>query len=430
MKDLEKLSSMLAEIDDLLSNCMKCGMCQAVCPVFTETQKESDVTRGKIYMLEGLAKNMIADAKGVKQRLEKCLLCGTCSANCPSGVSAVEIFMLARSILTEFIGLSATKKAIFRGMLSHPKLFDAILGLSKRFQGVFIKPANPEMGTYCSAALSSFIGERHFVPLAKQSFYAKQKKSELTSANGEHKVLFFPGCVVDKVYPNIAESAVAVLERNNASVSIPEIQACCGIPALASGDTRTFEALLNQNLKMFRNSEADYLLTPCATCTSTIKKVWPMMAKDLNLKCREEVDQIAEKTKDISEFMVDVLRATPPALSNGRGSRVTYHDPCHLGKSLNVYQQPRELLKSMANMELVEMQEADVCCGNGGSFNLQHYETSTAIGNRKCQNIKATGADVVATSCPACIMQLTDVLSQDKQAIPVKHVIELWNQAS
>ncbi len=430
MKDLEKLSSMLAEIDDLLSNCMKCGMCQAVCPVFAETQKESDVTRGKIYMLEGLAKNMIADTKGVKQRLEKCLLCGTCSANCPSGVSAVEIFILARSILTDFIGLSAAKKAIFRGMLSHPKLFDALLGLSKKFQGVFIKPANPEMGTYCSAALSSFIGERHFVPLAKQSFYAKQKKLQSTSKDSELKVLFFPGCVVDKIYPNIAESAVAVLEKNNTSVSIPEIQACCGIPALASGDARSFETLLKQNLEMFRNSGAEYILTPCATCTSTIKKVWPMMAKNLKLDCLEQVEQIAEKSKDISEFLVDILRATPPALSNGKGSRVTYHDPCHLGKSLGVNRQPRELLNAMANVELVEMQNADACCGNGGSFNLQHYQTSTAIGNRKCENIKATGADVVATSCPACMMQLTDVLSKDNQAIPVKHVIELFYEVS
>jgi glycolate oxidase iron-sulfur subunit len=404
-------------------------MCQAVCPVFKESQKESDVTRGKIYMLEGLAGKMLTDAKGVKERVEKCLLCGTCAVNCPSGVSAVEIFVLARSILTEFIGLSAAKKAIFRGMLSHPRLFNGMMGLSKRIQGFFIKPANAGMGTYCSAALSSLIGDRHFVPLAKQSFYAKQKVTENRPVKGKHKVLFFPGCVVDKIYPNIADSAFAVLRKNEVEVSIPETQVCCGIPALASGDTKTFEALLTQNLKLFSDAEADVIVTPCATCTSTIKKVWPIITRHLNLDCQNKVEHLAQKARDISEYLVDTLGAAPPALTNGKGVKVTYHDPCHLGKSLHVYQQPRTLLQSTENVELAEMNEADVSCGNGGSFNLQHYETSTAIAKRKCINIKATGADIVATSCPACIMQLTDVLSKDKQAIPVKHVIEIFNNA-
>ena len=428
MKDLEKLSAVLSKIDDLLSNCMKCGLCQAVCPVFTESHRESDVTRGKICMLEGLAKHMISDAEGVKKRLDKCLLCGTCAANCPSGVSAVEIFVLARSILTEFIGLSATKKAIFRGLVSHPKLFNSILDLSKRFQGLFIKPANPTLGTYCSAALSSFIGNRHFTPLAKNAFHSQKRSTKREDGKATCHVMFFPGCVVDKIYPNIAESSVRVLERNGAQVSVPKIQACCGIPALASGDTKTFESLFMHNLDMFKDANYDYFVTPCATCTSTIKKIWPMMAGELNLGNPLDAEELAAKTMDISEFLVDVMRVSPPALSNGKGIKVTYHDPCHLGKSLGVYQQPRELLKARSDVELVEMKDANVCCGNGGSFNLQHYETSTAIGNKKCENIIATEADAVATSCPACMMQLTDILSQKQRTIAVKHVIEIFDE--
>lgn len=427
MKDLEKLSAMLQEIDDLLSHCMKCGLCQAVCPVFKETQLESDVTRGKLYMLEGLARHMISDAKGVKERLDKCLLCGTCVSSCPSGVSALEIFVLARAILTEFLGLSPMKKAIFRGLVAHPSLFNNILDLSKRFQGVFIKPANPKMGTYCSAALSSFIGNRHFMPLAKTPLHARRRKPSNAKEASRIKVVLFPGCVVDKIYPHVGETALEVLEQYQVQTVVPEMQACCGIPALASGDTKSFERLFHQNMDLFVRAEADYLLTPCATCTSTIKKIWPMMVKDLNLGRNEEVERLANTTMDISEFMVDVLRVSPPALSpGGKVTRVTYHDPCHLGKSLGVVSQPRDLLKSNRNIELVEMAEANVCCGNGGSFNLQHYQTSTAIGKRKCDHVIATGAEIVATSCPACMMQLTDLLSQKQQAIAVKHVIEVF----
>lgn len=425
MKDIQSLTNMLNELDDLLVNCMKCGLCQGVCPVFSETHNESDVTRGKIYMLEGLAKQMISDAKGVKTRIEKCLLCGTCAANCPSGVSAIEIFVLARSIMTNFIGLSAVKKAIFRGMVSNPRLFNAVLDLSKKFQGLFISPANKPMGTYCSGALTSFIGDRHFAPLAKQPFHKVQKKLTREKQSSEITVTYFPGCVVDKIYPRVAEASLKVLHSHNIKVSVPDVQVCCGIPALASGEGKTFNNLFEQNIKQFKEVESDYILTPCATCTSTLKKIWPMVTKNQDAESLQEAQMVADKTLDVSEFLVDVLRVSPPALSSGKGKRVTYHDPCHLGKSLGIINQPRELMKNHANLELVEMKDANVCCGNGGSFNLQHYELSSAIGDKKCDNIEATEAEIVATSCPACMMQLTDLLSKRNKSIEVKHVMEL-----
>lgn len=426
MKDLEKLSNMLKELDDLLVGCMKCGLCQGVCPVFAETRHEGDVTRGKLYLLEGLADRMITDVQGVKEGLDRCLLCGTCVANCPSGVSALEIFILARSILTEFVGLSVAKKAIFRGLVSRPKLFNGILDLSRRFQKLFITPANPKMGTYCSQALSSFIGDRHFTPLADRAFTHSVKKRRHTGSG--MKVLLFPGCVIDKIYPRVAEAAVRVLEKNGCDVWVPEEQVCCGIPALASGERKTFETLYHRNLDLFAGINAEYLLTPCATCTSTIRKIWPMMERDMTLGRKKEVGDLSAVTMDISEFLVDVLDI-PPALDSGvSAKRVTYHDPCHLGKSLGVKEQPRKILRQSGKVDLVEMKDADVCCGNGGSFNLQHYETSMAIGDHKYRNIMDSGADVVATSCPACMMQIADLLSRKQHAIEVKHVIEILDE--
>ena len=135
---------------------------------------------------------------------------------------------------------------------------------------------------------------------------------------------------------------------------------------------------------------------------------------------------LSEKTMDISQFLVDVLQVAPMEGSGKAAQQVTYHDPCHLGKSLGVYNQPRTLVQANPGCELVEMNEADYCCGNGGSFNLQNYDLSCEIGMRKRKNILATGADIVATSCPACMMQISDALSRAGDEISVKHPVEVY----
>jgi glycolate oxidase iron-sulfur subunit len=133
---------------------------------------------------------------------------------------------------------------------------------------------------------------------------------------------------------------------------------------------------------------------------------------------------MSAKVMDVNQFMVDVLKVSMPV--EGHGTKVTYHDPCHLKKSMKVSDQPRALLKTNPNVEFVEMSDADRCCGCGGSFNLQHYKLSKSIGEQKRDNIVASGAQVVATGCPACMMQISDMLSQHKDQIAVKHVMEIY----
>lgn len=151
-----------------------------------------------------------------------------------------------------------------------------------------------------------------------------------------------------------------------------------------------------------------------------------MMARDDTIE-KFRAGQWAPKTMDISQFLVDVLQVEPVQDSGGsQKDTVTYHDPCHLAKSLKVRSQPRDLIRANADCTFVEMAGADICCGNGGSFNLQNYDLSKQIGMEKRQNILASGADTVATSCPACMMQIRDVLSQNHDGVKVKHVIEIY----
>lgn len=429
MTELQNLVKGLDELDNLLTQCMKCGMCQAGCPVFTETQHEGDVARGKIYLLEGLAGKMISDAKGVKNRMDKCLLCGTCAANCPSGVSAMEIFIKARLILTGYLGLSFVKKIILRSLLSRPHLFNGLMGIGEKFQGVFIKPAHEESGTFCAAMLTSLAGNRHFPALAKNPFRKIYPSLDSKTADSPLKVAFFPGCVVDKVYPNIGAASVKVLKHHHIDIYLPPNQGCCGIPALSSGDAKSYKKLFQHNIKLFGNQKFDYLITPCGTCTTTIKEIWPMMAKELMPEQQKAANELSLKTMDISQFLIDQVGVHLPEIGPDRKARVTYHDPCHLGKSLGVFSQPRDLIKANREVQFVEMKEANSCCGNGGSFNLQHYGLSSAIGRKKVDHIKEADVDIVSTGCPACMMQMTDILSQQNAPTKVQHVIEIYADA-
>jgi len=426
MYDMKKLAELLRELEEQLVTCMRCGLCQSVCPVFAETGREADVARGKLALLDGLSREMFKDPEGVNERLMRCLLCGSCAANCPSGVRVLEIFIKARAILAGYMGLSPAKKVIFRGLLSHPGFFDSLLELGAKMQGFFVKPVDDLLGTSCGRMFSP-LAERHIKPLAPVPFHRMVGAVDTGPGASGLRVGIFTGCAIDKIFPRVGEAVLRAMRHHGIGIFLPENQGCCGIPAIASGDSETFNRLLRHNLKVFAANSFDYLVTACATCTATIKEIWPMMADGLTDGETAAMKAIAAKTMDVSQFLVDVAKAAPAPSSGTEGGAVlTYHDPCHLKKSLGVSAQPRTLLKANSGYRFTEMPEADRCCGCGGSFNLQHYDISASIGRRKRDNIKKSGCSVVATSCPACMLQITDLLSQGGDKVQVKHAIEVY----
>jgi glycolate oxidase iron-sulfur subunit len=426
MADMKQLAGLIKELEDQLVVCMRCGMCQSVCPVYAETGREADVARGKLALLDGLLQEMFKDPKGVNERLMRCLLCGSCSANCPSGVRVLDIFIKARAILNGYMGLSPVKKLILRGMLVRPEFFDSLMEWGSRLQSIFVKPVDDLLGTSCGRLLSP-LGDRHFMPLAPTAFHQMVRPVNTHPGPSGLKVAFFVGCVIDKVFPNVGAAVMRTLEHHGVGVYLPEDFACCGIPALSSGDTVAFNKLVRHNLRRFASERFDFLITACATCTSTIKKLWPLMAEDLSPESREQVAEIAARTMDVSQFLVDRVGVCQVEVeSDDQKVLLTYHDPCHLKKSLGVASQPRALLRANPAYRFKEMVEADRCCGMGGSFNLQHYDISAAIGKRKRDNIAQSGCEVVATSCPACMLQMTDMLSQAGDRIQVRHAIEIY----
>jgi glycolate oxidase iron-sulfur subunit len=427
LKSFAELARLLMGLDDLLVSCMRCGLCQAVCPVYGSTFREADVARGKIALLEKLANETIKDPIGVNDRLNRCLLCGSCEANCPSGVNIMAIFIHARSFVTGYLGLGTIKRLIFRQLLPKPKLFNLATTLARIFQKFFLRPVNPIVGAYEAPILKPFLGERRVPSFPRQSFSRHHGIIDTPAGRSGLKVALFPGCVPDKLFDRLSEATLKILEYHGVGVFAPAELVCCGIPALASGDSQGFLSLTSHNLKELAKSSFDLLVTPCATCAANIKGNWPRFLDRYKPDERQAVADIAAKTSDVTQFLVSVLKVEFPAIVPGKEAKVvTYHDPCHLKKSLGVAAQPRSIIQSMPDYELVEMPEADRCCGNGGSFSLFHYDISKDIGRRKRDNIVSVKPDLVATSCPACLTQLIDLLSRDNDKIAVKHVVELY----
>ena len=429
MPSIKVLGRLVKELEDQLVACMRCGMCQAVCPLFAETGREADVARGKLALLDGLAREIFENPQGVQDRLARCLLCGSCAANCPSGVKVLDLFIKARAILSGYLGLSPAKKAIFRGLLSKPALFNRIMAWGAKYQGIFVKPVDDLLGSSCSRFLSPLLKERHFKPLAKAPLHRLAPPRNTPAGAAGKKVAFFVGCLIDKVFPEVGQAVLKALEHHGVGVYLPEDQACCGIPALAAGDTAAFDNLVRHNLALFGSEPFDYLVTACATCTATIKKMWPLMALDYAPEEKARIEALKERVLDIGQFLVEQVGVAEGTAPREEKIAVTYHDPCHLKKSLGVAAQPRALIRANPRYELREMAEADWCCGCGGSFNLQEYDISASIGRRKRDNIAKSGCPVVATGCPACMLQITDMLSRAQDRVQVRHAIELYAES-
>jgi glycolate oxidase iron-sulfur subunit len=422
VSDLKKLAQMLNELDDLLTRCMRCGLCQAQCPVYAETGREADVTRGKLALISGLSGEILKDPAQVQDKLNRCLLCGTCEANCPSGVSVTDIFIRARAVLNGYLGLSTAQKLVFRSLLTHPKLMNRLISMGALFQGVFSKQADEVMGTSCARFNTPLIRDRHFKKLAPKPLHRQVPKMDTPPGSSGLRVAFFPGCVVDKVFPEVGLAAMKILKHHQVGVYMPPGQSCCGIPSLSAGETNSFSRLVRQNVKLFSAGHWDYLLTPCATCTATIRELWPRYHQG-----SLGVVEVA-KVMDVSQFLVDVLKINPD-LNDREKTSVFYHDPCHLRNTLKVTAQPRAVVMAGGKYLVTEPPGGASCCGSGGSFNLKHYQLSQDIGRRKARDIASTKASLAATSCPACMLQLTDMLSREKTSIPVKHVLELYAES-
>jgi len=421
----------LAIVREELDKCMKCGNCMAVCPVYGADKIESAVTRSKIAVAEAvLAGELELDDPQVYEMLFNCLVCKSCMTNCPTKVNFDRIILALRAALVRKNGLPWLKKAIF-STLKHPKFFDAGLRVGAALQGLAFKSEkggkaiSPRSPFAKVGSPIGFDSDRQMPSLTITPL--RDRVQEIVRAPGSTlKVAFFTGDSLNYFYPDSGKDLIDVLTANNIEVHIPKGQNCCGVPVLVHGDIETVRKLAKNNIDTFEATGCDYLITGCGSCGGAWQHDYvELLANDpvYGPKAKEW----SKKTYDISTFLTRVIKMREP---KGRIEKtVTYHDSCHLKKSMKVFVEPREIIKSIPGLSFKEMAAPDACCGSGGSFVLSHYETSSAIGKKKAEDIKNTQADTVSTGCPACMMQLLDNVNRCGGEQDVVHYISLLAQS-
>lgn len=234
------------------------------------------------------------------------------------------------------------------------------------------------------------------------------------------RVGLFVTCLVDLMRPNVGFAAVKLLEAAGCRVDVPQQQTCCGQPGYNSGDRGSARRLASQTIAAFERF--DYVVVPSGSCAATIRHHYPeLFADDPKLLARARA--LADKTHELVSFLVDIRGMTEVAAAID--ARVTYHDSCSGLRELGVRDQPRLLLNSMKNIELIELNEADVCCGFGGTFCVKYPDISNAIVEKKTTNIVATGADLLLAGDLGCLMNMAGKMKRDGKRIEARHVAEI-----
>lgn len=415
--------SKLKDLEDYreeIEQCVKCGACRAHCPVFGSERREGRVARGKVALAQAVLEGEIGFEAKVLEDLSQCLLCGSCCAGCPNKVPTDEIVAAARRRIAEEQGLSTFGKGV-AAVLGRPKLMNTLAKTGGKLASLLFKQLPDNSGLRLRFPVPYLEAGRTLPPITDKPF-RESCPDRIAGEAGKPTVAFFTGCGINYMYPAVGEAFLKALKFLGVTVIIPKDQACCGLPAVSAGAGRTVEALAEQNYAALTREPVDYILTACASCHAGLVNVYGDMQGD----CSE----LSKKTRDIFVFLLEQglaekLAELPRA---AKRTSVTYHDPCHL-RTQGITQEPRAVLKALPQVEYVEMENAGTCCGLGGTYSVYHYANSKKIGAQKAANIDNSGAQMVATDCPGCIMQLQDSINHAGGKQRVVHILELLNEA-
>ncbi|UQZ88678.1 hypothetical protein C4J81_05455 [Deltaproteobacteria bacterium Smac51] len=411
-----------------ISRCNRCGFCQSVCPTYAETMDETQVARGRIHLVRLLNNGQYdwRDDKGISEKVDDCLLCQACVVNCPATVKTDEIMLAARRDFIEIKGLSLFQKLVYRGALSHRERLDRVSTLMRLYESSGAR--NLLYLNILRKSMEKLIYFDSFLPDGLE-IPARESLPTLRRPQGEPKmkVAFFIGCASNIFTARTVRIVVEYLVSRGVEVHMPKVS-CCGEPHRTAGDTAEVARLSKSNVEAIFKPDFDFIVTDCSTCAHALAHYDKFVGEDSPEA--EIVRPKLPKVLEINTLIRDHLGLEPSQLRELPETKVTYHDSCHAVRGLGVKDAPRDILKSIPGVELIEMKGADSCCGGAGSYGFSHPEMSGRIASTKVQNIKKTGASTLAVSCPACTLQLGAGLRRDGQPTKVLHPVELLAQAS
>jgi len=426
-----ELASLLEEHGEKLLACVHCGLCLPACPTYRQLGNENDSPRGRVYLMRSVAEGRMQVGDIFIDHIDQCLGCRACEPACPSGVPYGQLLEAARAEVSEAKSdrNSATElvvRLMLNQVFTRPWLLRSVMAITKwmRDSGFARLLFEGRM----------FTGRLHFalaLLLASRSPLAESENVSETDAIAKAevkkpatKVALLRGCVMEGLFSETNRASERVLARNGCEVIEAEGQGCCGALHSHSGQIEQARELARKNIEAFEASGCEFVIVNAAGCGAAMKEYGELFAD--NSEMAERARRFSSRVKDISEFLIGRGLSQPQGQIE---SKIAYDAPCHLIHAQRIAQAPVEILKSTPGLTLVPLRGYEHCCGGAGIYNLQHPELSNEILSEKIENIRASGAQIVATANPGCIMQIGAGALLAGLETEVVHSIELIDAA-
>jgi glycolate oxidase iron-sulfur subunit len=389
------------------------------------TGEEHSLARGRQAIARSLILGNLELTPEVFHALEDCLLCRGCTAHCFPAIKTDEIVTAIRHAYITRHGQPTWQRILFRTILSDSKKLETAgrMALWARRHGLAAMAEKTGLLSLVDKRLQ--VANQVVPSMTAKPFLRGEHAQVPTPDTVKHRVGYFASCGFSFQFPEVVEATLRVLARNGCAITVLD-NTCCGRPAHSYGDLDAARDIAKKNVDRLAGAMGlDAIVSECGSCSTHLKDYGHLLKDDPAYA--KKAAALSKKVQSFSEFLVGV------GANGGLGTlsgTITYHDPCHLSNRFaKITAQPRELLKSVPGMTYKEMPEADWCCGAAGSYTFLHHPEATGVLDRKMGNVEKTGADTLATECPACMMHLSYGARKKGLPIQVRHVSQILDQA-
>jgi glycolate oxidase iron-sulfur subunit len=403
----------------LIGDCVHCGFCLPTCPTYVLWGEEMDSPRGRIYLMkEGLEGEPMTDS--MVQHWDRCLGCMACVTACPSGVQYDKLIEATRAQVErrhERTAKDRALRALIFSVFPHPRRLRLLRGPLRAFQRTGLDRRLRQTGLLERLAPQLAAMESLAPRLEK-----REPLPERAPASGTRRAVvgLLTGCVQREFFPGVNAATVRVLQAEGCEVVIPGSQGCCGALSAHNGREAEAQKYARSVIDAFKAAGVERVVVNAAGCGSTMKEYADLLADDPEY--RDRARDFAERVRDVSEILAEL---GPVAPRHPLDVSVAYHDACHLAHAQGIRREPRALLEQIPGLELREISEGELCCGSAGIYNILNPGPARELGDRKAANIVATGADLLVTANPGCLMQVASAIERSGHPMGMVHTIEV-----
>jgi glycolate oxidase iron-sulfur subunit len=396
-----------------------CGFCLPTCPTYVLWGEEMDSPRGRIYLMQaGLDGEPMSDS--MVGHIDACLGCMACVTACPSGVQYNRLIEATRAQVERRHRRPVTDRllrgAIF-ALFPHPARLRLLRGPLAAYRRSGLQRAVQRSGVLARVS-PSLAAMESLAPAVRPA----PRLPERVPARGERRAVvgMLTGCVQREFFPRVNAATARVLAMEGCDVVIPRGQGCCGALSVHNGREAEAQAFARRTIDVFERAGVEHVVVNAAGCGSSMKEYADLLSDDPVYAGRAA--RLAASVRDVSELLADL---GPVAPRHPLPVTVAYHDACHLGHAQGVRAQPRALLRGIPGLVLREVADADICCGSAGIYNLLNPQAAGELGDRKARSVLATGAELMVTANPGCLMQVAASVERLGGRIGLAHTVEL-----